>query len=184
MIFRLIKSRLTESLSREHTDRARGILEDNRNCFCVFYGYSYKGKDVEIYPEVFNTSSEYENRVEGIIRGFDKHYKSGTVRAKASDFYFYAMYNRRRGVQKNENSKIYSNSKAKLNEEKTFKYYVASYISTNFSGMMDDLETDDRSEVDSFIEKWNSNGYDCVLVDNISGEKSIAYAKGKKKSKF
>ena len=56
------------------------------------------------------------------------------------------------------------------------KYTVKAYLCTNFSGLMDSLETDNFYEVQDFIWENCQKGYNCILTDNERGETNIAYA--------
>lgn len=56
------------------------------------------------------------------------------------------------------------------------KYKVCAYLCTNFTGLMDKLETDSFDEVQDFIFENCQKGYNCELRDNESGETNIAYA--------
>ena len=56
------------------------------------------------------------------------------------------------------------------------KYTVSAYLYTNFTGLMDRLETDIFDEVQDFIWENCQKGYNCELRDNESGETNIAYA--------
>ena len=56
------------------------------------------------------------------------------------------------------------------------KYKVDAYLCTNFTGLMDRLETDNFYEVQDFIFENCQKGYNCELRDNESGETHIAYA--------
>ena len=58
----------------------------------------------------------------------------------------------------------------------SMKYTVKAYICTNFSGLMDDLETDYWSEVEDFIWENTQRGYNCEIVDNYNEETSWTYA--------
>lgn len=56
------------------------------------------------------------------------------------------------------------------------RYTVKAYLCTNFSGLMDDLETDNFYEVQDFIWENAHKGYNCELTDNETGEVKLAYA--------
>lgn len=56
------------------------------------------------------------------------------------------------------------------------KYSVCAYLCTNFSGLMDSLETDNFYEVQDFIWGNCQKGYNCQLTDNETGETNWAYA--------
>lgn len=56
------------------------------------------------------------------------------------------------------------------------RYTVKSYLCTNFSGLMDIIETDDFSEVEDFIWENTQYGYNCELTDNETGDVNVAYA--------
>lgn len=56
------------------------------------------------------------------------------------------------------------------------RYKVDAYLYTNFTGLMDRLETDNFYEVQDFIFENCQKGYNCELRDNESGETKIAYA--------
>lgn len=56
------------------------------------------------------------------------------------------------------------------------RYRVHAYLCTNFAGLMDDLETDDFSEVHDFIWEKCQKGYNCELIDTETGDRSWYYA--------
>ena len=56
------------------------------------------------------------------------------------------------------------------------KYTVNAYLCTNFSYLIDSLETDNFYEVQDFIWENCQNGYNCKLIDNETGESNLAYA--------
>ena len=56
------------------------------------------------------------------------------------------------------------------------RYTVKAYLCTNFSGLMEIIETDDFSEVEDFIWKNTQDGYNCELTDNETGDVNVAYA--------
>lgn len=56
------------------------------------------------------------------------------------------------------------------------RYVVQAYVCTNFSWLMDSLETDNFYEVQDFIYENCQKGYNCVLTDNETCETNIAYA--------
>ena len=56
------------------------------------------------------------------------------------------------------------------------RYTVKAYLCTNFSGLMDSLETDIFDEVQDFIWENVQRGYNCELTDNERGETNWAYA--------
>lgn len=56
------------------------------------------------------------------------------------------------------------------------KYTVKAYLCTNFAGLMDNLETDDYSEVEEFIWENIQRGYNCTITDNETDETNWAYA--------
>lgn len=56
------------------------------------------------------------------------------------------------------------------------KYTVNAYLCTNFSYLIDSLETDNFYEVQDFIWENCQNGYNCELIDNETGESNLAYA--------
>ncbi len=56
------------------------------------------------------------------------------------------------------------------------RYTVKSYLCTNFSGLMNSLETDSWDEVEDFIWENAQRGYNCELADNDTGNKNYAYA--------
>ena len=56
------------------------------------------------------------------------------------------------------------------------KYSVSAYLCTNFSGLLDSLETDNYTEVEDFIWENVQRGYNCELVDNDTGDRNWAYA--------
>lgn len=56
------------------------------------------------------------------------------------------------------------------------RYTVKAYLCTNFSGLMDIIETDDFNEVQDFIWENTQDGYNCELTDNETGEVNVAYA--------
>jgi hypothetical protein len=55
------------------------------------------------------------------------------------------------------------------------RYIVRAYLCTNFSGLVDDLETDDFYEVQEFIWDNCQKGYNCELTDTETGDRSAAY---------
>jgi len=66
------------------------------------------------------------------------------------------------------------NCVACLAEEK--RYAVKAYLCTNFSGLMDSLETDDFYEVQDFIFANCQKGLNCELTDRERGETNVVYA--------
>ena len=56
------------------------------------------------------------------------------------------------------------------------RYKVCAYLCTNFSGLMDSLETDNFYEVQDFIFENCQKGYNCMLTNNETGEMNWAYA--------
>ena len=56
------------------------------------------------------------------------------------------------------------------------RYLVCAYLCTNFSGLMDRLETDNYSEVEDFIWEYIQKGCNCEIIDNNTGSKNWAYA--------
>lgn len=56
------------------------------------------------------------------------------------------------------------------------KYTVNAYLCTNFTGLMDSLETDFWFEVEDFIWDNIQKGYNCELIDNETGSRNWAYA--------
>lgn len=56
------------------------------------------------------------------------------------------------------------------------KYIVNAYLCTNFSGLMNSLETDLWNEVEDFVWDNVQQGYNCELTDNESGTLKFAYA--------
>ena len=56
------------------------------------------------------------------------------------------------------------------------KYTVNAYLCTNFTVLMDSLETDNFYEVQDFIFENCQNGYNCELIDNETGERNLVYA--------
>lgn len=56
------------------------------------------------------------------------------------------------------------------------KYTVIAYLCTNFSGLMDSLETDFWFEVEDFIWDNVQKGFNCELIDNETGSRNWAYA--------
>ena len=56
------------------------------------------------------------------------------------------------------------------------RYTVKSYICTNFTRLVETLETDDFYEVQDFIETNCQQGYNCVLIDSERGTSGWAYA--------
>lgn len=56
------------------------------------------------------------------------------------------------------------------------KYTVKAYLCTNFSGLMDDFETDYWSEVEDFILENTQRGYNCEIIDNYNEETKFTYA--------
>ena len=56
------------------------------------------------------------------------------------------------------------------------RYSVNAYLCTNFSGLMNSLETDDWNEVEDFIWENVQRGYNCELTDNDTTNKNYAYA--------
>ena len=56
------------------------------------------------------------------------------------------------------------------------KYKVCAYLCTNFTGLMDSLETDQWNEVEDFIWENVQRGYNCELTDNETSTKNWAYA--------
>ena len=74
----------------------------------------------------------------------------------------------------NSQTNCTDNCKECLAEEK--RYSVKAYLCTNFSGLMDSLETDDFYEVQDFIFANCQKGYNCELTDRDRGETNMAYA--------
>ena len=66
------------------------------------------------------------------------------------------------------------NCKECLAEEK--RYVVKAYLCTNFSGLMDSIETDEFDEVQDFIFSNCQKGFNCELIDRKTGETNMAYA--------
>lgn len=56
------------------------------------------------------------------------------------------------------------------------KYIVNAYLCTNFTGLMDSLETDNFYEVQDFIWENCQKGYNCELIDTEIGSRNWAYA--------
>lgn len=56
------------------------------------------------------------------------------------------------------------------------KYLVYAYLCTNFTGLMNSLETDQWNEVEDFIWENIQRGYNCELIDNETGDRNWAYA--------
>ena len=56
------------------------------------------------------------------------------------------------------------------------RYSVRAYLCTNFSGLMESLETDSWDEVEDFIWENVQQGYNCELTDNDTTNKNYAYA--------
>lgn len=56
------------------------------------------------------------------------------------------------------------------------RYTVKAYLCTNFSGLMEELETDNFYEVQDFIWENCQKGYNCELTDNETGETGVCYA--------
>lgn len=56
------------------------------------------------------------------------------------------------------------------------KYTVKAYLCTNFTGLMDSLETDSLDEAQDFIWANCQKGYNCELIDNKTDSKEWAYA--------
>jgi hypothetical protein len=56
------------------------------------------------------------------------------------------------------------------------KYTVRAYLCTNFTGIMDDLETDNLYEAQDFIWENVHKGYNCELTNNETGEVKLVYA--------
>ena len=56
------------------------------------------------------------------------------------------------------------------------RYQVKAYLCTNFSYLMDSLETDDFYEVQDFIWENCQKGFNCELWDTETGERGWAYA--------
>ena len=56
------------------------------------------------------------------------------------------------------------------------RYKVCAYLCTNFSGLMNSIETDDWNEVEDFIWENVQRGYNCELTDNDTANKNYAYA--------
>lgn len=56
------------------------------------------------------------------------------------------------------------------------KYTVKAYLCTNFSYLIDSLETDNFYEVQDFIWENYQKGYNCELIDNEIGSRNWAYA--------
>lgn len=56
------------------------------------------------------------------------------------------------------------------------KYTVNAYLCTNFSGLMDSLETDFWFEVEDFIWDNVQKGFNCELIDNETDSRNWAYA--------
>lgn len=66
------------------------------------------------------------------------------------------------------------NCKECLAEEK--RYVVKAYLCTNFSGLMESLETDIFDEVQDFIFANCQKGFNCELRDRSTGETNMVYA--------
>ena len=56
------------------------------------------------------------------------------------------------------------------------RYTVKTYLCTNFSGLMNDLETDNLNEAQDFVWENVQKGYNCELTDTETGETNVAYA--------
>lgn len=56
------------------------------------------------------------------------------------------------------------------------RYKVCAYLCTNFSGLMDSLETDNFYEVQNFIWENCQKGYNCEITDTETGETNMIYA--------
>ena len=56
------------------------------------------------------------------------------------------------------------------------RYSVRAYLCTNFTGLMDSLETDSFYEVQDFIWENCQKGYNCTLTNNETGETNMVYA--------
>ena len=56
------------------------------------------------------------------------------------------------------------------------RYTVKAYLCTNFTGLMNELETDSWDEVEDFIWENVQRGYNCELADHDTGNKNYAYA--------
>lgn len=56
------------------------------------------------------------------------------------------------------------------------RYQVKAYLCTNFSYLMDSLETDNFYEVQDFIWENCQKGFNCELWDTETGERGWAYA--------
>lgn len=56
------------------------------------------------------------------------------------------------------------------------RYQVKAYLCTNFSYLMESLETDDFYEVQDFIWENCQKGLNCELWDTETGDKNWAYA--------
>ena len=56
------------------------------------------------------------------------------------------------------------------------RFTVKAYICTNFSELVESLETDDWNKVEDFIWENCQRGYNCELKDNDTGNKNYAYA--------
>lgn len=56
------------------------------------------------------------------------------------------------------------------------KYSVSAYLSSNFTGLMNTLGTDDHNEVKDFIWQNVQMGYNCEITNNKTGKKQWAYA--------
>ena len=56
------------------------------------------------------------------------------------------------------------------------KYTVNAYLCTNFAGLMDSLKTDFWFEVEDFIWDNIERGFNCMLIDNETGDINWAYS--------
>lgn len=56
------------------------------------------------------------------------------------------------------------------------RYQVHAYLCTNFSGLMDSLETDNFYEVQDFVWENCHKGYNCKIWDRETGNRNWAFA--------
>lgn len=162
---------VTESMiSADWKNRAQQILDENPDCYCVFYGYQYKNDDaVEIDPEVFTDRALYSRRISQIIKAFNRYYASKTVYAKSSDFIFYTIFNK-------NDSKLSEEIESENSTETRIEYkgfYIVDFIYDVTYG--DETYSDLHGVVLLHKKLTDKNGFDIVIYAEDENENDVNF---------
>ena len=150
-------------------------------------GFLYIWPDGEEYDDIlddFADQEDYDELYKSFVRHYKASHKYGLFDAPEELVKYAHELDAKLGLKEIENIPYPTLGSHDKNEalkseavnDNLPRYNATSYVLTNYSYAMNEIDTDSFDEIQDFVMKQLEDGYDVVVLDRETGDKKMAYA--------